>query len=123
VLAEDLFDAGKGYGFEPRGGMQNEGLTGELNPPIERGAVRLGVETHFRFKAAPGRYQLRLRAAPLEPGLQATIKGVKGAIAVVNIESEEIAASIDVEVGSEPLTVEFNKYLLLRWLTLVEKTD
>ena len=122
VLAQDIFDASKGYGFD-KPAMANEELTRDTNPAIERGAVRMGSGTPFRFQTAPGRYQLRLRAAPLEPGMQATIKGVIGGPKVVNVESESVVAEIDVEVGSEPVTVEFNKYLLLRWLTLVEKVQ
>lgn len=119
VLAQDAWGPDKSYGFEPASGQSEVG-GGSHENTLECDWVRLGAENKFRLRAKPGRYQLRISAAPLQPDLQATVTGIKGESRTVAVDPSSLLGEAEIEVGEEPITIQFNKYLLLRWLTLVE---
>ena len=56
VLATDLWEPSKAYGFAPRAAMNSEVFGGDAvkRDKMEGDAVRMGADTQFWFKAAPG---------------------------------------------------------------------
>jgi hypothetical protein len=65
VLAADLYDAAKGYGFEP--GAMRDGVAAWNPDKLSKDSTRINADQHFRFRVKPGRYRVSLLAQPLGP--------------------------------------------------------
>jgi hypothetical protein len=120
VLAADVYDEAKGYGFETKG-LSDQVEKWYHNPLIES-SVRVGPGVKFTFKAAPGRYVFSLCARPHEAS-SATVRGLEGGDLVLKVPTGGDVLKAPVTVAAAPLTVETGFYGALVWLSLVEVDD
>jgi hypothetical protein len=124
VLANDTYDAVKGYGFTPGPAPRNDDRHW-IASPLGRDSVRLTQEIGFRIRVAPGRYRLRVSVTPFgETGRMTLLGGVAVAGGGTPSLSFSKAASLveaDVIVGQEPVTVSVGDYADIQWLTLIEQ--
>jgi len=120
VLAAETYADARGYGFAPGPAIQDDAMAWNRDP-LDKDAVRVSKGNEFRFRAAPGRYRLRLGASPFTDGEKLTLRGAAGGTRTVQVPKEGPALEFDVEAGAEPLSLEFDGYASLRWLMLIER--
>jgi hypothetical protein len=121
VLATDLYDEAKGYGFETKG-LSDQVEKWYHNPLIES-EVRVGPGAKFKFKAPAGRYVFSFCARPHEAST-ATVRGVEGGDLVLKVPTGGDVVKAPVKVAAAgPVTVETGFYGGLVWLSLVEVDD
>ena len=109
----------KGYGFAPTAALQDDDIWS--SDPYNKHACRLSRDIRFRFRAAPGKYVLRLGVVPFASTGQLTVRGTVGGPQKVEVTKEKGEAQIEVQAAGEPLSVEMDGYASLRWLTLVQQ--
>lgn len=120
VLSANVFSEKEPAGFFPHPALGDDIRTW-VQDPLERDGCKLDKSVSFRFKAAPGKYRLRLSASPFDVKGKATVTGAVGGEKTLGLTREGPAVELLVEVGTEPITVTFDSYTWLRWLTLVEE--
>ena len=120
VLAADLYDEAKGYGFEAKG--LSDQVEKWYHNPLTESSVRVGPGTRFTFKAPAGDYTFSLCARPHEAG-PATVRGVEGGDLVLKVPTGGDVVKAAVKVGAKPITVETGFYGALVWLSLVQVDD
>ena len=117
VLAADLYDASKGFGFETKG-LSDQSVPWFQNP-ITDTEVRATTGTRFTFKAAPGQYLLRLCARASQPG-QARLLGLEEGEPALQIPAEGLIATTTIRVGPKPATLEMASPANLVWMAVTE---
>jgi hypothetical protein len=117
VVAADLYDEARGYGFETKG--LSDSVEKWYRNPLTEDSVRVGPGARFTFKAKPGDYVLQVCARPHEAS-QVTIRGAEGGDRVLKVPTGGDAVRAAVKVGAKPLTVETHFYGALVWLSLVQ---
>lgn len=118
VLAEDIYDSEKGYGFETKG-MENQSAKW-IADLLDKDSVKIGKHT-FIFNAKPGKYQLVICGTPFAQSEKVTIKGISGGEKTLEITKKDSKTSLDIQVTNIPISISFSGYANLRWLTLIEK--
>ena len=117
------YDEKLGYGFTKGTPTQN-GDQHWISNALERDSVRVTPGATFQFRAAPGRYVLRLFATPAGGGEQAfTFQGLAGGPVSLSVSNDKPLAQNEVTVAGEPVTMTTEGYADLRWLSLVEKAN
>jgi hypothetical protein len=111
VLAVETYDDKKGYGFAPTAAMQDDDIWSD--DPYNKHACRLGKGIQFRFRAAPGKYVLRVGVTPFDAQGQLTVLGAVGGTKAIEVTKENGIAQIDIQTAEG--------YADLRWLTLVQQ--
>ncbi len=117
VLAADLNDPSRDFGFETRG-LVDQHVPWFQNP-ITDTEVRTTVGTRFTFKAKPGEYVLRLCARIGQPG-SATIAGLIGGDQALQIPPDGLIATTAVKIGDKPVTLELTSAANLVWMSVIE---
>jgi hypothetical protein len=120
VLAKDVYDEAKGYGFSP-GAAMSDNSRGWVSDPLETDAVRVGKGHGFRIRVAPGRYKLQVSAVTVGGPSQVVLKGATGGDKILSISRDEKVVEADVRVEGDSLVLEFQDYGDFRWLALVEQ--
>jgi len=72
VIAADLYDAAKGYGFEP--GAMRDDVAGWIADRLLKDSTRINSQQHFRFRVKPGRYQVSVLAKPVGAAVTLTLR-------------------------------------------------
>ena len=72
VIAADLYDAAKGYGFEP-GAMRDE-VASWIADRLCKDSTRINSQQHFHFRVKPGRYPLSVLAKPVGAAVTLTLR-------------------------------------------------
>ncbi len=101
VLAEDVYDANRGWGFHPRAGA-HDNSAGWISDPVRKDCVRIYTDLQFRFQLEPGRYRLQVLAQPL---------GNEGQLTIGPAAAPQTLA---LRKGSDPAAIS---------ITLTEKTE
>lgn len=124
VLAKDVYDAGKGFGFVKAASQDNDEHW--VKDPLERDSVRVTPGITFRFDApkggsSKGRYRLQLNARPVGDPMHFTLRGAEGGEKKLEATKDKplVEANVDVAEGAS-LSIEADNYGDLRWLSLVE---
>ncbi|MBN1418522.1 MAG: hypothetical protein JXP34_07065 [Planctomycetes bacterium] len=120
VVARDIWDDGKAYGFTPSAALQDDDQAW-LKDPLKRDACRLGRGIGFRFRAVDGAYLLRACVVPFEPRGRLTIDGAGETPIVAEVTRPEGLAEVEVRVNGRPLTLEMDGYASLAWIALIER--
>ena len=117
VLAASQYDETKGYGFQTKG--LNDAPARWYGSPLANDAVKVGPRTRFTFQAEPGEYALSIcvRAAA---GSQIAVSGIEGGDQVLKTPEEGGTVAATVKVGAKPVTLEFNFYGEVVWVSLVQ---
>jgi hypothetical protein len=117
VVAADLYDEAKGYGFEPNKGVQDKEAKW-LRPPW---AVKMAPDARFTFNAKPGDYELHVC---IRAGAEGTfvVRGIEGGDQTVKLSSSRDgeAVTVTVKVGAKPVTIESHFNGELVWLTMIQ---
>lgn len=114
VLAADMYDPAKGYGFETKG-LENRDERW-LNPPQ---SVRVSPGAKFTFNAKPGEYVLAVSARP-QGNSQVVIKGVEGGDQIVKLADGGATGKTTVKVGAKPVTVQSDFTGAMIWISMIE---
>lgn len=120
VVSSEIYDDAKGYGFFP-GAASGDQDRRWINDPLERDGVRLNPGQIFRAKVKPGAYQLRVRVSAQNPA-RLTVGGIVGGERIVPISPDQADVALDIEAGSEPITISNDGYTDFLWLTLIERS-
>jgi hypothetical protein len=120
VVAQDRFDDARGFGFLPEGLRDNDAAW--VSDMLERDSTRMYKGVQFRFRAAPGRYTLRLGVSAFVGPSTLTIRGATGGDKQLPATKDGPDVETTLEVGTAPLELEFDGYADVRWLTLVEQS-
>lgn len=118
VLGSDVYEETKAYGFFPKPAGQDN-VAGWISDPLERDSTRMNPDHTFRFRAKPGRYQLRISISPQGPG-QLTVKGGLGGDKVLPVAPNGPVVATEIEIGAEPMSISNSAYGDIHWLTLIE---
>jgi hypothetical protein len=118
VLAPEVWDPAKGYGFVPEAAKFNSDAKW-MADPLNQDSVRLTKGLGFQFTAAPGKYKLRAGMIPVGQSAGLKVTGVLSPAALAFTKTST-TQEIDVTVGNEPVTVTVDDYCELRWLSLVQ---
>ncbi len=73
VLAEDRYDAARGWGFEGNGGTSNRSAHW-IPDPIRKDRVRMASGSAFRFRTEAGRYHVTLHGESLSDTVELTLR-------------------------------------------------
>jgi hypothetical protein len=117
VLADDLYDDAKGYGFQAKG-LTNQ-VEKWIRNPLTEDSVRVGPGAKFTFKAEPGRYVLKLCARPHAES-KATLRGLEGGELELKVPTGGEVIQANVKVGAKPVTLETDFYGALVWMGLIQ---
>jgi len=120
VISTDLYDEAKGYGFFPEAADHDDSRHW-ISDALETDSTRMSPAKNFRFKARPGRYQLRLKIQPQSPA-KLFIKGLAGGDQTLPITPDGPPVTLDVQVGNDPISVSNDGYGDLFWLTMVAES-
>lgn len=120
VVAADAYDDAKGYGFVTPA-LNDENI--RRNDPLNQHACTVDKTTQFRFKADAGSYTLRACIMPLGHPAQITVQGATDGAKTIDFPKEGEIGEVDLQVGSDPLTIGVSDKAELRWLTLIQKSD
>lgn len=118
ITKEDVWDAEKGFGFSPGPAVRDDNGKWQ-RAPLDQDATRIGRGTAFRFRLDPGRYRLRIFTAPMAAETELTVSGVRRPQSLTATRSEpEIA--LDIQVDREPVSIETDRHVGLRWIAAIE---
>jgi len=118
VLAEEAYDATKGYGFNPVA-LGDEDI--RRNDPMNQHAVKVDKGIQFDIHADAGTYQLQVGAVPLNHGGHVTVTGSADGAKGIDIPAGSGEGEVEVRAGSEPIGLEFDQKAELRWVHLIQK--
>ena len=88
------YDEKLGYGFTADVPTQ-AGDQHWISDPLERDSLRLNPGTRFQFKAAPGRYHLRLSAAPTDGVKPIQVNGAQSGPLSLDVSGDKPLAEAD----------------------------
>jgi len=122
VLAEDVFDPGKGYGFDSRASGKNNVLTWKPSP-LEKDSVELKQPATFKVQAKPGTYQLQFKGRNFEEGAQLVVSGAKEGEIKIPLRPGKDGANTELRTltvtAGQPLDIQLPPGNS-EWLTLIE---
>ena len=121
VGANVNYDEKLGYGFTAATPTE-AGDQHWISDPLDRDALRFTPAARFQFKAAPGRYKMRLSAVPTNDEQPIVISGLSNGALSLQVSGDKPLAEADVTVGNEPIVISTPAYVDIRWLSLVEAT-
>ena len=119
VMSPDVYDEAKGFGFLPGAAMRDDDKKW-ISDAMERDSTRVNKDVEFRIKAAPGRYELKVSAAPIGGRSQLTISGAQSGEKTLDFGKDGAPLSATIEVGVAPLSLRFGDYTDIKWISLVE---
>ena len=119
VGANANYDEKLGYGFTAATPTQ-AGDMHWVDDPLERDSLRFTPGARFQFRAAPGRYKLRLSAEPTGGEQPIKISGLSSGALSLQVSGDKPIAEADVTVGNEPIVISTPSFVDIRWLSLVE---
>lgn len=119
VVSTDPYDAKNGYGFLSKNG-KDEWVPWE-HIPLEKGSVAFSDPQGFQFQvdAAPGTYNVELRAKDSGPDAKLTITGADGGDVTVPL-ANPITKTQVTAVAGHPLQFQVPSNIKVHWLTLIE---
>ncbi len=122
VVAADLWDEERGYGFQPRAALMDE-IAGWVRDQLERDSTRINGDMHFRVKVKPGRYQLKIGSVAKSNNAKLFVRNTADGELVFDISRQGTLAEAPLRVTDEDQHLIFatNGYINIRWLTLIEE--
>lgn len=121
VPANTLYRQETGFGFVNSPAARND-YRHWMAAPVERYAVQVDQSHVFQFDVAPGRYELRMNAAPTHGPSKITLEGAdEGPVTLHFIPDKSETLSRAITVSGDALRLRFAGRHLLRWLVLEEK--
>ena len=120
VEAADAYDAAKGFGFVSKEGKDNW-VPWETDTPLEKGSVSFPGPDGFQFQvdAAPGSYELELRAVDAAPDAKLTVVGAQGGDVTVLLINAGLT-KVKITTAKQPLVFKLPPNIKVQWLMLVE---
>ena len=122
VMSTDQYDEQKGYGFQPGPALRDE--VAHWIPDVRtKDNTRIRDNTTFRFKVAPGKYQLTFCASPMADQVNFTLQaGGEPIILPINPETPRTAHTYatDIEVTGTEAILGVEGMGNLCWLSLVQ---
>jgi hypothetical protein len=122
VLAEDVFDPAKGFGFESRASGKNI-ITAWKPTALEKDSVELKQPAMFKILAKPGAYELRFKGRNFGEGAELVVTGAKEGEIKIPLKPGKDGAPTEARLLT--VTAAQTLDLLLpagntEWLTLIE---
>ncbi len=103
--------------------FQTKGLTDAParwhGSPLANDAVKMSPHARFTFQAAPGEYVLSV-CVRAPAGSQIAVSGIEGGDRLLKAPEEGGMMKAPVKVGAKPVTLEFNSYGELVWVSLIQ---
>jgi hypothetical protein len=118
VVATDMYDDTKAYGFETKG--LTDQVEKWIHNPLTEDSVRVGPGAKFTFKAEAGQYVLKLCARP-HADSKATLRGAEGGDLELKVPTGGDVVQAKVKVGTKPITLETGFYGALVWMGLIQE--
>jgi hypothetical protein len=119
VTSRSAWGAALGHGFTP-GAAMGDDTAGWIADPLDRTSTRVASGTSFLVRVAPGRYVLRVAASPFGEAARLTLRGAAGGPRTLEVRKDAPPAEVILDATAEPLSIGFDEYVSLRWLTVVE---
>ena len=116
----DAYNAQNGYGFLGKGGV-NSWTPWDSKTPMEKGSVAFPGPDGFQFQvdAAPGTYDLELRAMDAANDAILTVSGSQGGDITTPLVNAGITKT-KIVVTKQPIVINVPSNVKVQWLTLVE---
>ena len=124
VLASTVWDAARGYGFD-KAAFRDEDRLWLKNQKLDRDSSR--VRDHlFKYRVAPGEYDLTMKVVPFSEQGQLTITGVVGGPLTLSVQKKIPVTSVRIRVTGERPVVGIrveNDYGHFTWVRCVETME
>jgi len=117
VVSADLYDATKGYGFNPAA-QGDEDI--KHNDPFNQHACQISKDIHFQIHAEPNTYVLRVGVMPLSHPAQVKVEGATDGAKAIDLNSDG-EGEVELQAGSDPISISMDDRAELRWVTLIQK--
>jgi len=119
VLAADIYDDTKGYGFSAQGAKDD--AKPWLHSALENNSVDFAAENSFKIKAAPGVYTLEVKAIDFPGDGKVSVTGTQEGNTDVPLKAGETAKAKVTAVSGQPVEVKLPANSKIQWLTLVQE--
>ena len=119
VLAADVFNEERGYGFFPGPAAEDQNRKW-IRSDLDRTVCKVVKGHEFRFRVAPGRYQLRLGVSP-HGDAHVLLRGAAGGQKVLPVSKGDSIVETPLEATSATLSISVDNYGALRWLTVIQQ--
>jgi hypothetical protein len=119
VMAGDVFNDQKGYGFFPGPAAEDQDRKW-IRSDLDRTTCKVVKGHEFRFRVKPGRYQLRLGVGPYDDA-HVLLKGAAGGDKSLAVAKGDSTIETALEATDAVLSISVDNYATLRWLTVVEQ--
>jgi len=119
VLAGDVFNEKKGYGFFPGPAAENQDRKW-IRSDLDRTMCKVVKGQEFRFQVKRGRYQLRLGVSPYDDA-RVLLKGAAGDDKLLPVSKGDSMIETSLEATGAVLSISVDNYAGLRWLTVIEQ--
>lgn len=120
VVAADVYDDAKGFGFVDSKGLSDSSLPYYQNPLTDTG-VKSPAKTRFMFKAEAGDYDLQMCVRA--PDREVKFTGLASGELTLKGSFSNIISRAVVKVGEQPITLETPTGAELVWMSLVQKDE
>ncbi len=124
VLANTAWDDQRGFGFDtPALGDDDQPWLG--GQKLDRDGTRVRDQI-FRFRVAPGHYDLAIRVTPFQDNRQLTVTGVAEVPLTIDIGKEDLAKTLRIEAsGDRPVIgIQLNDgYGHFRWIRCIQTLE
>ena len=121
VLSTAVWDEQRGYGFD-KPAFQDDDQPWMGRQKLDRDGTR--VRNHvFRFRLAPGQYDLQMSVVPFNDQGQVIVTGVDGGPLTLDVRKKDPVQTLKIKVaGNEPVIgiQVSNDYGHFRWISCIE---
>ncbi|MEA2011820.1 MAG: hypothetical protein U9O87_01855, partial [Verrucomicrobiota bacterium] len=118
VMSHEVYSPEKKYGFKPEA-LRNE-TKKWMRDKKNKDSVKVRYN-EFIFRPTPGHYQLKIGAKPFSNSEKVIIKGIINKTTDLKITKDNPQVTLDLQIGEKPLSISFDNYTSLRWISLIEK--
>jgi hypothetical protein len=122
VLATAVWDEQRGYGFD-KPAFQDDDQPWMGGQKLDRDGTR--VRDHvFRFRVAPGQYDLAMKVVPFNDQGQVTVTGSEAGPLTLAVEKKDPIKTLNIKVtGTAPVIgIQLNNdYGHFRWISCIER--
>jgi len=124
VLATAVWDKQRGYGFDKKA-FQDDDQSWMGGQKLDRDGTR--VRDHvFRFRVAPGQYDLTIKVVPFSDRGQLTVTGGEAGPLELAVEKKDPVKTLKIKVTGEAPVIDIqldNDYGHFRWISCIESME